>query len=111
MSYVIYLKKATELSTEFVQTNGLEQRDIRILEIIFINSFQPISHLRINDIIGISDLGSRATIHRGLLRLRESEAIEIFYKLGNYRTKYLKLANKALVYFSKLEQTMLNAKT
>ena len=110
MSYLLYLKKATEISSEFVQNNGLEQRDIRILEIIFINSFQPNSHLRVNDVIEILDLGSRATIHRGLFRLRESEVIEFFHKPGNYRFKYLKPAKKAVNYFSQLEQTMLNAK-
>ena len=110
MSYLVYLKKVTEISNEFVQYNGLEQRDIKILEIIFINSFQPNSHLKVNDVIEVSELGSRATIHRGLYRLRESEVIEFFHKPGNYRFKYLKPTKKAVNYFSKLEQTMLSAK-
>lgn len=110
MSYLAYLEKTLEITREFVQNNGLEQRDIRILEIIFINSFQLNSHLKVNDVIEILDLGSRATIHRGLYRLRESEIIEFFHKPGNYRFKYLKPAKKAENYFSKLEQTMLNVK-
>jgi hypothetical protein len=109
MIYFNYLLKATDISNEFVQTNFLEQRDIRILEIIFLNSFKPNTHLKVNDVIEISNLGSRATIHRGLYRLRESKVIDFFHKPGNYRFKYLMPAGKAVNYFSKLEQIMLTA--
>jgi hypothetical protein len=110
MSYIGYLQKASAISSEFIQNNGLEQRDLRILEIIFINSFEPNSHLRVIDVIEITDFGSKATIHRCLIRMREAEVIEFFHEPGNYRVKYLKPAKKALSYFSKLEQAMLNAK-
>ena len=51
MIYFNYLLKSTEISNEFVQTNFLEQRDIRILEIIFLNSFNPNTHLKVSDVI------------------------------------------------------------
>lgn len=110
MSYLLYLKKSTEISNEFIQNNALEKRDLRILEIIYINSFHFNTHLMVSDVIEITDLGSRATIHRGLFRMRESEVIEFFHESRNYRSKYIKPAKKAVNYFRQLEQTMRNAK-
>ena len=110
MNFRNYLHPYTKLSLEFIQINDLEQRDLKILEIIFINSFPPNSYLTVNEIIGIEYLGSRATIHRGLLRLRESGVVDFFHQVGNYRTKYLRPTKKSLNYFNLLEQIMLNAK-
>ena len=110
MNFLKILKLEIEISNQFIHTNFLEYRDLRILEIIFLNSVPIDTCLTVNDIIVIKSLGSRATIHRALLRMRESDVIEFFHQSGNYRTKYLKPSAKALNYFSNLEQTMLTAK-
>lgn len=110
MSYLMYLKKSIEISNEFIQNNGMDKRDLRILEIIFINSLETSFKLMVSDVIQIKDLGSRATIQRGLFRMRESEVIEFFHEPGNYRSKYIKPAKKAVNYFGKLEQTIRNEK-
>ena len=106
MNFYLHIKNSIELSNKFIESNALEYRDLRILEIIFLNSLPSNKFLTVNDIISIKNLGSRATIHRALLRMRESEVIEFFHQGGDYRTKYLKPAAKSLNYFSKLEQTM-----
>jgi hypothetical protein len=110
MNFYLYLKKRIEFSNVFIESNALEYRDLRILEVIFLNSSPGNTYLNVNDIIVIKSLGSRATIHRALLRMRESEVIEFFHHAGDYRTKYLKPATKAVIYFSKLEHTMLTFK-
>ena len=82
----------------------MEYRDIRILKIIYLNSINE-SYLTVSDIIETKDLGSSATIHRGLYRMRRANVIDFFYKADSYKVKYLKPANEALNYFNKLEKT------
>ena len=106
MKFYLHIKNSIEISNKFLESNALEYRDLRILDIIFLNSSPGNIHLTVNDIIIIKSLGSRATIHRALLRMRESEIIEFFYQQGNWRTKYLKPAPKAINYFNKLEQSI-----
>ncbi len=110
MNFQNYLHISREISLDFIQVNCLEQRDLKILEVIFLNSFPPKNHITVNDLIGIEYLGSRATIHRGLYRLRESGIVDFFHKAGSYRTKYLRPTKKALNYYSMLEQIMLSKK-
>jgi hypothetical protein len=105
-----YLFTSREISLDFAKVNRLEQRDLRILEVIFLNSFPPKNHLTVSDVIGIEYLGSRATIHRGLYRLRQSGIVDFFHQSGCYRTKYLRLTKKALNYYSLIEQIMLGKK-
>ena len=107
MSIHHYLQAAAEISLDFIQENYLEHRDLKVLELIFINSRNSQTCLTVNDVIGTEHLGSRATIHRGLHRMRESGVIDFFNQSGNYRTKYLKPSSIADEYFRKLEKSML----
>ena len=104
-----FLQISNEISLNFMQENYLEQRDIKILELIYINSHNSDSFLTVNDVIRTEYLGSRATIHRGLHRLRESDVIEFFNQSGNYRTKFLRPSKLAINYFRKLEVGMLES--
>ena len=109
MNIQYFLQVSKEISLNFMQENYLEQRDLKILELIYINSDNPNSCLTVNDVIGTEYLGSRATIHRGLHRLRESDVIEFFNQSGNYRTKFLRPSKIAINYFRKLEVGMLES--
>jgi len=105
MIYYEFLKSELILTEKFVNSCSLEYRDIRILKIIYLNSLNEM-YLTLSDIIEIKDLGSRATIHRGLYRMRRANVIDFFCKADSYKVKYLKPANEALNYFNKLEQNL-----
>jgi len=109
MNFYHYLKASSEISIAFAKENYLEQRDLKVLDLIFLNSNNPTTCLTVNDVISTEYLGSRATVHRGLLRMRESGVIEFFNQSGNYRTKYLRPTKLAEDYFRELEKSMLDA--
>jgi hypothetical protein len=107
MSIHHYLQASGKISLDFIQENYLEHRDLKVLELIYIHFRSSKTCLTVNDVIGTAHLGSRATIHRGLHRMRESGVIDFFNQSGNYRTKYLKPSSIADEYFRKLEKSML----
>ena len=44
-------KNSIEISNKFLESNALEYRDLRILDIIFLNSYPGNIHLTVNNII------------------------------------------------------------
>jgi hypothetical protein len=109
MNIQYFLQVSNEISLNFSQKNYLEQRDLKILELIYINSHNPDSCLTVNDVIGAEYLGSRATLHRCLHRLRESHLVEYFNLPGNYRTKFLRPSKIALDHFRKINVVLLES--
>ena len=67
--------------------------------------------LTVRQAIGIEALGSPATLHKRLSRLRSMELIKAVGFHGNRRTKYLAPTVLALKHFETLSQEMLRVKS
>lgn len=71
----------------------------RLLEVIAVKQSQGQS-LTVTDAMAMVQIASPATIHRKLDQLREMGMIETQFEGTNRRTKYLKMTDKAHLYFS-----------
>ena len=56
--------------------------------------------------IGLAHLGSPATLHKRVTRLRQKEMLDAFSEAGDRRAKFLIPTSKALDYFDQLGRSM-----
>jgi len=71
----------------------------RLLEVIAVRQSQG-QTITVTDAMAMVQIASPATIHRKLDQLRELGMIETQFEGTNRRTKYLKITDKAKLYFS-----------
>lgn len=89
------------LEEEFVRTHSIEQRGVKVLEVIAVHHSQD-QPLMTTDVMALSQLGSTATIYRSLWTLRDSGLVSIFHKGSDRRAKYLRPSDIAMSYYSQL---------
>jgi hypothetical protein len=65
--------------------------------------------MTVREAIGLSDLGSPATLHKRITRLREKEMLSTLSLDGDRRAKFLIPTERTLDYFSHLGQSMQQA--
>jgi predicted transcriptional regulator len=63
--------------------------------------------LTVTEAMGLSEIGSPATLHRKLDDLRKAGLIEHRYEGEDRRTKYLHPTPKATLHFDKLGETLM----
>lgn len=65
--------------------------------------------MTVREAIGLVDLGSPATLHKRITRLREKDMLGTLNLEGDRRAKFLIPTQRTLDYFSHLGQSMLQA--
>ncbi|MEY4694318.1 MAG: hypothetical protein RLZZ95_767 [Pseudomonadota bacterium] len=65
--------------------------------------------MTVREAIGLADLGSPATLHKRITRLREKEMLSTLSLDGDRRAKFLIPTERTLDYFSHLGQSMQQA--
>ena len=62
--------------------------------------------MTVREAIGLAHLGSPATLHKRVTRLRQKEMLDAFSEAGDRRAKFLIPTTKALDYFDQLGRSM-----
>jgi DNA-binding MarR family transcriptional regulator len=65
--------------------------------------------MTVREAIGLADLGSPATLHKRITRLREKEMLSTLNQEGDRRAKFLMPTQRTIDYFSHLGQSMQDA--
>jgi hypothetical protein len=87
---------------------NLNADEMELFGIICVNwSFEK--PLKVNDAINNPRLGSAATLHKRLQRLRDMNMIDDIKKDGDKRTKYLHPSSKGMVYLKWLDSMLLRS--
>lgn len=83
---------------------GLPNREQHILESILMNSAN--SKQRVSDVLKLRELGSQATLHAALMRLKTAHFLTLTTGTKDGRVKYVSLAPKGVALFKSLESLM-----
>lgn len=67
--------------------------------------------MTVREAIGLADLGSPATLHKRVTRLRQKEMLDALSEAGDRRAKFLVPSPKALDYFERLGQSLQQVQT
>ena len=62
--------------------------------------------MTVREAIGLAQLGSPATLHKRVTRLRQKELLDAFSEAGDRRAKFLIPTQKALIHFDHLGRFM-----
>ena len=62
--------------------------------------------MTVREAIGLAHLGSPATLHKRVTRLRQKEMLDAFSEAGDRRAKFLIPTDRALDYFDHLGRSM-----
>jgi len=106
--YLTFVNVVHALEDEFVRTNSIDQRGVKLLETISIHHSKERS-LKTTDLMALAQFGSPAAIHRSLRLLRDSGLVLDFYKGKDRRAKYLCLSKVANSYYSQLGAVLLES--
>ncbi len=89
---------------------SMDANESALLEAVVLrwHAGQPMT---VREAINLSDLGSPATLHKRITRLRQKELLSAHSEEGDRRAKYLVPTQQALDYFHHLGQTMQLAQT
>ena len=87
---------------------SMDANESALLEAVVLrwHAGQPMT---VREAISLSDLGSPATLHKRITRLRQKELLSAHSEEGDRRAKYLVPTQQALDYFHQLGQTMQQA--
>lgn len=67
--------------------------------------------MTVREAIGLADLGSPATLHKRVTRLRQKEMLDALSEAVDRRAKFLVPSPKALDYFERLGQSLQQVQT
>ncbi len=89
---------------------SMDANESALLEAVVLrwHAGQPMT---VREAINLSALGSPATLHKRITRLRQKELLSAHTEQGDRRAKYLVPTQQALDYFHHLGQTMQLAQT
>jgi len=89
---------------------SMDANESALLEAVVLrwHAGQPMT---VREAINLSDLGSPATLHKRITRLRQKALLSAHSEEGDRRAKYLVPTQQALDYFHHLGQTMQLAQT
>ncbi len=104
--YLQFLVSLHRVESQFICSNGIESRDLKILELIAVRNWlnQP---PKVTALTGLKEMGSPAVVHRSLLRLREANLVMVVQAVNDQRSKYLHPTPKSFEYFESLDLLML----
>jgi DNA-binding MarR family transcriptional regulator len=89
---------------------GLEMdaNENALLEAVVLRWYEN-SPMTVREAIGLAQLGSPATLHKRITRLREKDMLSTLNQEGDRRAKFLVPTPRTLEYFSHLGQSMQHA--
>ena len=103
-SYLRFLQLARTVQ---VLPDGLamDANETALLEAIVVRWYEG-HPMTVREAINLTELGSPATLHKRITRLREKDLLSNFNQEGDKRAKYLAPTARSLDYFNLLGRTM-----
>lgn len=96
-------------SIESIPTGaGLTPNEAQLLHEVALSHFEG-QTLYVKQALALKELGSPATLHKRILRLRETGFLSVEHKDTDHRTKYLIVTPLAIQYFESLGLAMQKA--
>ena len=83
---------------------GLPNREQQILESVLIHN--PNVRQRVSDVLKLRKLGSQATLHAALMKLKSSHLLMLTTSTRDSRVKFVSLAPRGVALFKSLETLM-----
>ncbi len=83
----------------------MDANESALLEAVVLRWYEN-SPMTVREAIGLTALGSPATLHKRITRLRQKEMLNTLNLEGDRRAKFLIPTERTLSYFSHLGQTM-----
>lgn len=80
---------------------GLPNREQQILQSVLMHDSSP--HQRVSDVLNLRELGSQATLHAALMRLKTSHFLALTTDTKDHRVKFVSLAPRAITLFKNLD--------
>jgi DNA-binding MarR family transcriptional regulator len=86
----------------------MDANEHALLEAVVLRWYEK-QPMTVREAIGLADLGSPATLHKRITRLREKDMLSTLNLEGDRRAKFLIPTERTLAYFSHLGQSMQQA--
>lgn len=84
---------------------GMDANEVALLQAVVLRWYE--NHpMTVREVIGLAELGSPATLHKRITRLREKDMLGTLNQEGDRRAKFLIPTQRTLDYFQHLGQTM-----
>jgi DNA-binding MarR family transcriptional regulator len=103
-AYFRFLQLARAVDT-LPEGSELDANELALLESVVLHWHEG-NPMTVRQAIGLSTLGSPATLHKRITRLRQKGLLENHSEPGDRRAKFLLPTPQALEYFHRLGQTM-----
>lgn len=98
----LHLAKAIEATP---QEGALDANELALLEAVVLRWHQG-QAMTVREAIHLGALGSPATLHKRITRLRQKEWLDTFSEPGDRRAKFLVPTERALAHFHQLGQSL-----
>jgi len=105
--YFRFLKHAQAFKTK-VNGHALTPSDACFLEEVVLRDFEN-RPLTVSEALTLTHLGSSATLHKRLKRLREWDLLDIQKKASDHRTKYLIATPLTIAHFERMGEAVQKA--
>lgn len=86
----------------------MDANEVALLESVVLRWYEN-QPMTVREAIGLADLGSPATLHKRITRLREKDMLTTLNQEGDRRAKFLTPTQRTLDYFNNLGQSMQQA--
>jgi DNA-binding MarR family transcriptional regulator len=86
----------------------MDANEVALLESVVLRWYEN-QPMTVREAIGLADLGSPATLHKRITRLREKDMLTTLNQEGDRRAKFLIPTQRTLDYFNNLGQSMQQA--
>jgi DNA-binding MarR family transcriptional regulator len=86
----------------------MDANEVALLEAVVLRWYEN-QPMTVREAIGLADLGSPATLHKRITRLREKDMLSTLNQEGDRRAKFLIPTQRTLDYFNHLGRSMQQA--
>ena len=107
-AYLRFLQLA-KLAQSLPNVTSIDANETALLEAVTLQWFEK-NAMTVREAINLAHLGSPATLHKRITRLRQKELLEALHLSDDKRAKYLMPSEKALAMFTQLGSNMHNLK-
>lgn len=108
-AYLRFLQLARAVAT-LPDGAPMEPNESALLEAVVLRWHQG-QTMTVREAINLADLGSPATLHKRITRLRAKDMLATYSEPGDRRAKFLVPTQQALDYFHRLGQSMQQVQT
>jgi len=103
-AYLRFLQLA-KLAQSLPYVTSIDANETALLEAVTLRWFEN-NAMTVREAINLAHLGSPATLHKRITRLRQKELLEALHLSDDKRAKYLMPSEKALAMFTQLGSNM-----